>query len=135
MQTPGWGEQLFEWLHFLNHAHEEGEDEMQTHYTNPAIQQAFRVLEKLSADEETRRRAEIRERALKDEASLLAEAREEGREEGIKKGELIGSIRTLQRILRRPLSEELTLREQNLDALQQMLQELETVLKDSPIMS
>lgn len=84
--TPGWGHKLFEWLHFLNHAHEEGEDAMQTQYTNPAIKRAFRVLEHLSADEETRRRAEIRERALRDEVSLLAEAREEGREEGLRNG-------------------------------------------------
>ncbi|MCP4403220.1 MAG: Rpn family recombination-promoting nuclease/putative transposase, partial [bacterium] len=29
-QKQNWGEALFEWLHFLNHAHEEGEDTMQT---------------------------------------------------------------------------------------------------------
>lgn len=40
-----WGNALFEWLHFLNHAHEEGEEAMQTPYQNPAIKQAFRKLQ------------------------------------------------------------------------------------------
>ena len=73
-------------------------------------------------------REEVREESKK-------EGQEEGKREGIQKGEYIGAIRILQRILRRPVSEELTLREQNLDTLQQMLQELETALQDSPIMS
>ncbi len=116
---------------------------MQTPYTNPAVQQAFQKLRQLSADEETRRRAEIRERALKDERSFLWEAREEGLEEGMKKGlekglekglktgELIGSIRTLQRMLREPASEDAELRQHDPETLQQMLQELETRLNDS----
>lgn len=29
-----WGEKLFEWLHFFNHAQEEGEHAMRTQYTN-----------------------------------------------------------------------------------------------------
>jgi flagellar biosynthesis/type III secretory pathway protein FliH len=37
-------------------------------------------------DEETRRRAFVRERALHDEATLLSEAREDGLEEGLKQG-------------------------------------------------
>ncbi len=104
---------------------------MQTHYKNPAVQQAFQKLRQLSADEETRRRAEIRERALKDELSLLSEAREEGLEKGLKTGELIGSIRTLQRMLREPESEDTELRQHAPETLQQMLQELETRLNDS----
>lgn len=63
---------------------------MQAQYQHPAVKQAFRALQQLSADEETQRRAEIRERALKDEVSLLSEARKEGREEGIFHGLLQG---------------------------------------------
>lgn len=51
---------------------------MRTQYKNPAIHKAFNVLEQLSADEETRLRAEVREKALKNAASELAAAREEG---------------------------------------------------------
>ena len=90
VQRQDWGAGLFEWLHFLNHAHKEGEDYMQAQYQHPAVKQAFRALQQLSADEEIQRRAEIRERALKDEVSLLAEARKEGREEGIFHGLLQG---------------------------------------------
>lgn len=143
VQTPEWGQELFEWLHFLNHAHEEGDDTMQTRYQNPAIKQAFQGLQRLSADEETRQRAEIRERALKDEASFWAEAHEEGweqghkegREEGREEGELIGTIRTLQAVLHRPVSAKDELARRDLDALRQMAQELEAALQDSPLMS
>ena len=41
-------------------------------------------LEKLSADELERQRAEIREKALKDEATFLDDAKKEGIEQGIK---------------------------------------------------
>jgi predicted transposase/invertase (TIGR01784 family) len=52
---------------------------MRTQYKNPAIHQAFNVLETLSADEETRLRVEAREKALKNAASELAAAREDGK--------------------------------------------------------
>jgi hypothetical protein len=51
---------------------------MRTQYKNPAIHKAFDMLEKLSADENARLRAEIREKALKNEVSMLAAARREG---------------------------------------------------------
>ncbi len=42
---------MTEWLYFFNHAHEEVNETMREHYTNPAIQKAFGVLTTLSADE------------------------------------------------------------------------------------
>ena len=45
------------------------------------VQEAVSRVRALSADEEERRLAFVRERALHDEATLLREAREEGREE------------------------------------------------------
>ncbi|MCG5526272.1 hypothetical protein LRB11_15250, partial [Ectothiorhodospira haloalkaliphila] len=54
------------------------------------VQQAMNRLKELSADEEARRLAFVRERALRDEVSQLNEAKreglEEGREEGLKEG-------------------------------------------------
>jgi predicted transposase/invertase (TIGR01784 family) len=85
-QQHDWGQALFEWVHFLNHAHEEGEPAMQVQYQHPAIHKAFRRLAQISADEETRRRAEIRENALKNEASMLSAAKAEGRAEGRTEG-------------------------------------------------
>ncbi len=69
---------MTEWLRFFNHAHEEAEKSMRTHYKNPSVHKAFDLLEKLSADDETRRKAEIREKALMNEVSMLAAARREG---------------------------------------------------------
>ncbi|WP_404375497.1 hypothetical protein [Vreelandella aquamarina] len=46
------------------------------------VKRAMSRIRELSADEETRRLAFVRERALRDEVSLLNDARREGREEG-----------------------------------------------------
>ena len=51
-------------------------------FTHEPVQQALHRLRELSADEETRRLAFVRERALHDEVSFLNEAKREGREEG-----------------------------------------------------
>jgi hypothetical protein len=45
------------------------------------VKKAMSRIKQLSADEETRRLAFVRERALRDEVSLLNDARREGREE------------------------------------------------------
>ena len=50
-------------------------------FTHEPVQQAMDRLCELSADEETRRLAFVRERALHDEVSLLNDAKREGREE------------------------------------------------------
>ncbi|QTA85209.1 Uncharacterized protein dnm_012140 [Desulfonema magnum] len=60
---------------------------METHCTNPMIHRAYDALKKLSADEETRQLAEMREKALKDEVSALDAARREGEKRGEKKSE------------------------------------------------
>ena len=93
---------------------------MRTQYKNPAIHKAFRVLETLSADEETRLRAELREKALKNAVSELAAAREEGK--------LIGAILTLQRVLKHQISSEEELAQKSLQELKTMLSELEAEL-------
>ncbi|MCP4111907.1 MAG: hypothetical protein GY749_41325, partial [Desulfobacteraceae bacterium] len=81
---------LAEWLHFFNHAHEEKEETMRTHYENPLIHKAFSALESLSADEKTRILAQKREESLMNERYELAAARKkgkkEGREEGLEEG-------------------------------------------------
>ncbi|SEL65824.1 hypothetical protein SAMN05444515_1371, partial [Ectothiorhodospira marina] len=61
------------------------------------VQQAMNRLKELSADEEARRLAFVRERALRDEVSLLNEAKREGLEEGREEGRhagLEGLLRT-----------------------------------------
>jgi predicted transposase/invertase (TIGR01784 family) len=118
--TEQWGEKMYEWLHFFNHAHEEGEKTMQTHYKNPAIKKAFTVLERLSEDEETRYHAELREEALKFQAIELAAAE--------KKGELIGEIRMAQKILKQPVTSRDELTQKSVEELQKLFENLEAYL-------
>lgn len=53
---------------------------------NQEIKKAMNELEEMSEDEELRRLAELREKAIRDEKNGLRHAREEGIEEGIKQG-------------------------------------------------
>ncbi len=57
---------------------------MRTHYENSAIHKPFNVPEPMSADEETRYLARIREDALMNEKYEMDAARRKGREEGLK---------------------------------------------------
>ena len=54
--------------------------------TYPPVQQAPGMLKGLSVDDETQRKAFVRERALRDEVSQLASARMEGKQEGKQEG-------------------------------------------------
>ena len=95
-------------------------------------QKTFNTLETLSADEETRRLAEMREKALRNKNSELfaakEEGREEGREEGIEKGTLIGKILILQRIAKCQMSSQEVLAMKSMSELEQILQEMEAAL-------
>ena len=53
-----------------------------TKITHKPVLRAMERLKELSADEETRRLAFVRERALRDEVSVLNDAKTEGRKEG-----------------------------------------------------
>ncbi|CAM4065047.1 hypothetical protein VRRI112168_12880 [Vreelandella rituensis] len=53
-------------------------------------QKATSRIRELSADEETRRLAFVRERALRDEVSFLNDAKREGEQLGIEKGKKLG---------------------------------------------
>lgn len=62
------------------------EDERMSQITDEPVRRAYEKLKTLSQDQEARRLAFVRERALHDEATLLLEAREDGLEEGRKEG-------------------------------------------------
>lgn len=74
---------LAAWVAYFKHWREEA---TMSQITHPPVQEALAHLQALSADEETRWRAFVRERALRDEISELQGARREGREEGIQQG-------------------------------------------------
>jgi predicted transposase/invertase (TIGR01784 family) len=67
------------WITFFKHWQEELTMATVTH---EPVKQAMNRIRELSADEEARRLAFVRERALHDEVSFLNEAKREGREEG-----------------------------------------------------
>ena len=52
----------------------------------PPVQQALARVRELSADEETRRLAFVRERAVRDERNAMRGARDEGLQAGLRKG-------------------------------------------------
>ena len=65
-------------------------------YKNPAIHKAFNILESLSADDESRYLAEMREKALKTERTELNAAVRRG----MQQGELKTAIRTAENLLK-----------------------------------
>ncbi|WP_017429380.1 Rpn family recombination-promoting nuclease/putative transposase [Vreelandella jeotgali] len=68
------------WITFFKHWQEEL---TMANVAHEPVKRAMSRIRELSADEETRRLAFVRERALRDEVSFLNDARREGREEGI----------------------------------------------------
>ena len=91
-------------------------------------------MERLSADEETRRLAELREKALKTKLDENAAARKEGEQIGMdigmnlgmNKGKFIEKIQVLQQLLRRPIASDAELEKRPIDDLMALLQILET---------
>jgi hypothetical protein len=61
-------------------------------------------IRELSADEETRRLAFVRERALRDEVSFLNDAKREGEQLGIEKGRQEGRLDEAREVVRTQLT-------------------------------
>ena len=76
-------ERLSAWIAYFEHWQEET---LMSSLSHPPVQKAIGKLRAMSADEEERYWAEARDKALRDEVTLLAVAREEGLEEGHKEG-------------------------------------------------
>ncbi len=74
---------LAQWMLFLNNPNELEVSKMVE--KNEDIKEAMNELEQISEDEELRRLAELREKAIRDEANIRAHAREEGKIEIVKK--------------------------------------------------
>ncbi|WP_242523229.1 hypothetical protein [Thiocystis minor] len=84
---------LSAWITFFEHWREE---QTMAAIEHTPIQEVLNRMRQLSADEEARRLAFVRERALHDEVSLLKEAREEGEQIGMRKGRLEGRLEAAQ---------------------------------------
>ena len=74
---------LADWILLFRHWQEE---DIMAHIANEPVRTAFDRLKTLSNDDEARRLAFVRERALLDERSLLKDAHDEGWEQGVEKG-------------------------------------------------
>lgn len=70
---------------------------------NKYVKKAEKELEYLSGDEETRRLAELREKAIRDELAAIAQARDEGKSEGIIEGESQNTIKIAKRMLEKQI--------------------------------
>jgi hypothetical protein len=87
---------LNQWLHFFNYDHTGGKHQ---HYTHPPVQKAYALLQQISADQKARQMAEMRERALINELSMLADAEEKGKEKGKEEGIEEGKITVARALL------------------------------------
>ena len=67
-------EPLASWVTFFQHGQDEA---IMSSITHPPVQQALDELKRLSADEEAQHLAMLRERALRDEASFVKDAKAE----------------------------------------------------------
>jgi len=85
-------DRLASWIDYFEHWQEEA---VMNQIAHPPVQQALEKLKALSGDEETRRLAFVRERALRDEISQIDAARREGKLEGRQEGEAKALIRML----------------------------------------
>lgn len=77
---------LAQWMIFFNNPNEKEVSKIMNE--NKEIKEAMNELEEMSKDEELRRVAELREKAIRDEANVREHAREEGKIEGIKEKQL-----------------------------------------------
>ena len=109
---------LKRWLDFFNLKNEE-DAEMMTRTNDAPINKAVFILKKMSADERMREVARIREKALHDEASYLADAHDEGMAQGRAQGRAEGRAQG---------------RAEGMDALMEAMRKLgvdESVLKEA----
>ena len=90
------------WITFFKHWQEEL---TMANVAHEPVKRAMSRIRELSADEETRRLAFVRERALRDEVSFLNDARREGEQLGIEKGEKLGIEKGRQEAEQRALEE------------------------------
>ena len=80
--------ELAQWVLFLDNPNQE--EVFKAMETNKELKEAMKNLDEISQQEELRRVAELREKAIMDEKNALTHALEDGKKEGLKKGMEIG---------------------------------------------
>ena len=94
---------LEEWLTFISF---ENMEELKM-IENEKVKKAEEELEYLSGDEETRRLAELREKAIRDELAAIAQARDEGKSEGFSLGKSEGESQNTIKIAKKMLEKQI----------------------------
>ncbi|MFR2534612.1 MAG: Rpn family recombination-promoting nuclease/putative transposase [Clostridia bacterium] len=94
---------IAQWMLFLSNPNDEEVTKIMEE--NKAIGQAMGKLKELSADEELRRVAELRQKAILDEKAIKRRAEEIGREEGLKQGLQEGTKRGLKEGMKKGIME------------------------------
>lgn len=97
-------DELESWVEFLKEPREEVVEMLSKKV--PEIIEAFEVLKVVSSNEETRRDAEIRIKAMSDKASSLAGAKEEGLKQGIQQGTIQGKLEIILNMIQNQLDDE-----------------------------
>ena len=93
------------WMQFLNANDKEAFD-MINQTEAPAIQHAVKLIYDMSEDSMIKEMVRLREKAMHDEASFLATARNEGKAEGIEIGEENAKNKLIEKWRKKGMSEE-----------------------------
>ena len=118
--------ELAQWVLFLDNPNQE--EVFKAMETNKELKEAMKNLDEISQQEELRRVAELREKAIMDEKNALTHALEDGKKEGLKEGQILGKKETQKEIARKMLERNFSIEEiQSLIPLSQAeIEELKT---------
>ena len=118
--------ELAQWVLFLDNPNQE--EVFKAMETNKELKEAMKNLDEISQQEELRRVAELREKAIMDEKNALTHALEDGKKEGLKEGQILGKKETQKEIARKMLEKNFSIDEiQSLIPLSQAeIEELKT---------
>jgi len=97
-------EPLEKWLYFFRHAETMEVGALPTPFREPVYERTVKELEMLAKDAIERERYEARQKAVRDQMSLLEGALEQGLEKGREQGVLIGWVQLCQQLLHLPVT-------------------------------
>ena len=101
--------ELVQWVLFLDNPNQE--EVFKAMETNKELKEAMQNLDEISQQEELRRVAELREKAIMDEKNAITHALEDGKREGLKEGQILGEKKKQQEIVKRMLAKNFSIEE------------------------
>ncbi|MCR4414817.1 MAG: Rpn family recombination-promoting nuclease/putative transposase [Thermoguttaceae bacterium] len=123
---------LEKWIYFFRYAETMEADALPVPFRDPIYQRTVKELEMLTKDALERERYEARQKAIRDQMSLLEGALEQGLEQGLERGRtqgmLIERVRLCQQLLNRPVTPEDELLRLPIDELRALADKLKSEL-------